>query len=92
VQGDDFVAEDVVSWNGFWLAVWSFGEAGCVEERGGGRGRDCIPGARLLGTVVVQELLLAIRSAAAQTWVLKLMPAWSILTNLRVFLLTLACC
>lgn len=47
-----------------------------------------LPGARVLGTVVVHELLFAIRTPEAHSWVEKLTPDSSILTNLRVFLST----
>lgn len=51
-----------------------------------------IPGARVLGTVVVHVLLLAIKSPVAQTWVARLIPDSSILTNLRAFLSTYSIC
>jgi hypothetical protein len=74
------MAEDVMA--SFSVSEVQRGEG--VERRRKGE----VPGARVLGTVVVHVLLLAIRTADAQVWVVKSMPDWSIFTNLRVFLST----
>lgn len=60
------------------------------EVKGGENGGVgfSIPGASVLGTVLVQELLFAIRTPDAHSWVLKLMPDWSILTHFSEFLST----